>query len=102
MKIDFFPAEEFATRQLDRRRALRVRSDIPPLYFYSPEDLVVRKLMWFRAGDESSQRQWRDVVGILKAAKQTLDWNYVASAARERAVDDLLQRATEEAGFDSR
>jgi hypothetical protein len=93
MKVDFFPAEPFAKRQLDRRRALQVRSDAPLLYFYSAEDLIVRKLMWFRGGGETAIRQWRDVVGILKAAGSTLDRDYLRTAAEERGVDDLLMPA---------
>ncbi len=100
MKVDFFPAETFAKTQLDRRRRLAVRNDLPPLYFYSAEDLVIRKLMWFRAGREASARQWRDVVGILKASGPTLDRTYLVTAARERTVDDLLIRAAGDAGLD--
>ncbi len=88
--------------QMERRRALRIRNDLPPLYFYSPEDLVVRKLMWFRAGGETPVRQWRDGVGILKVSRETLDRSYVLRAAIERAVEDLLHRAAEEAGVDLR
>ena len=98
MRIDFFIAEDFATRQLDRRRELRVRDDLPPLCFYSAEDLVVRKLMWFRLGGEVSNRQWRDVLGILKTSWQSVDIAYLESAAEERDVGDLLLRARDEAG----
>lgn len=38
IKVDFFPAEPFATRQLARRQRVVVRSDLRPLYFYAPED----------------------------------------------------------------
>lgn len=98
MRIDFFIAEDFAAQQLDRRRELRVRPDLPPLFFYSAEDLVVRKLMWFRLGNEVSNRQWRDVLGILKTSWQSIDVAYLVIAAKERDVYDLLLRATTEAG----
>ena len=99
-KVDFFPAERFATRQLDRRRGLRIRNDLPILYFYSAEDLIIRKLMWFRSGNETSSRQWRDVVGILKTAGSTLDKPYLTVAAAERSLSDLLIRAAADAGFE--
>jgi len=94
-KIDFFPAEAFARPQFDRRRALSIRHDLPPLYFYSAEDLIVRKLMWFRMGNE-----WRDVVGILKATGPSLDVAYVIDAAKERPVGDLLFRVAADAGIE--
>jgi hypothetical protein len=36
------------------------------LWVLSAEDIVLSKLDWFRLGDEQSERQWRDVVGVLK------------------------------------
>jgi len=100
IKVDFFPAEPFAAIQLDRRQSVVVRTDLPPLYFYAPEDLIVRKLMWFRAGAESSARQWRDVIGLLKTTGCDLDWAYLKSAAAERDVADLLRSASTAAGID--
>lgn len=30
------------------------------LYAYTPEDILLQKLRWFRKGHEVSDRQWRD------------------------------------------
>jgi hypothetical protein len=92
LKVDFFVAERapIATHQIERRRAIDVGG--ARLYFYSPEDLIVRKLMWFRLGAETSERQWRDVLGILKTEKN-LDAELLRAAAREAGVRDLLDRA---------
>ena len=98
MKVDFFIAEPLGREQIARREALEARPGAPPLYFYSAEDLVVRKLLWYRAGGESSLRQWRDVVSILKMAP--LDRAALVSRAREQQVDDLLVRAANDAGLD--
>ena len=32
----------------------------------SAEDVVLSKLEWFRLGNEVSQSQWRDVIGVLQ------------------------------------
>jgi hypothetical protein len=57
------------------------------------EDVLLAKLEWFRKGGEVSERQWRDVLGILKAQQQTLDLAYVRRWAGELGVVDLLDRA---------
>lgn len=100
MKVDFFIAEPLGREQIARREALEARPGGPPLYFYSAEDLVVRKLLWYRAGGESSSRQWRDVVSILKTVALNLDRAALVRRAREQRVDDLLVRAANDAGLD--
>jgi len=57
---------------------------------------VIRKLLWYRAGGETSERQWRDVIGILKASAAILDFELMRRSARERQIDDLLERAIAE------
>jgi len=98
MKVDFFIAEPLGCRQIQRRRGIRVRPDLPTLYFYAVEDLILRKLLWFRLGGGVSDRQWRDVVSLLKVAGNDLDRQYLSTAAAEEGVADLLIRASDHAG----
>ena len=64
----------------------------------SPEDVVIQKLVWYRKGGEISERQWRDVLGVLRIQAGTLDAGYLASSAGRAGVADLLERARQEAG----
>jgi len=62
----------------------------------SPEDTVLAKLEWFRAGGETSERQWADVVGVLKTLAGRLDEAYLKRWAAALGVEDLLERALAE------
>src|SRR6266699_2805628 len=68
MKIDFFAvgSTPFDEVEFARRRPVRVRSTSEELVVKSPEDTVLRKLLWYREGGEVSDRQWRDVVEVLR------------------------------------
>jgi hypothetical protein len=98
MKVDFFIAERapLARTQLERRRGIPIGEDV--LQFYAPEDLLIRKLMWYRLGGEQSERQWRDVLGILRVSWTRMERDYLAAAAEQANVSDLLEQATLESG----
>ena len=61
--------------------------------FASPEDTILSKLEWYRMGGEVSERQWRDVLGVLKTRFEQLDIPYMRKWAKELNVEDLLERA---------
>ncbi|MCG3154904.1 MAG: hypothetical protein DKINENOH_01500 [bacterium] len=48
-------------------------------------------------GGEVSDRQWRDILGLLKIRAEDLDFNYLRRWAKELRVDDLLEIARREA-----
>ena len=93
LKIDFFIAENdpAVEKQLERRIAVHVDDDT--VYVYAPEDILVRKLRWFRLGGETSERQWRDILGILRISGSRMDLSYLDEAASHFEVLDLLKRA---------
>jgi hypothetical protein len=64
--------------------------------FASPEDTILSKLEWYRLGGEVSDRQWRDILGVLKTRASGLDLAYMQKWARELKVSDLLDRALQE------
>jgi hypothetical protein len=65
--------------------------------FASPEDTILAKLEWCRLGGEVSDRQWRDILGVLKTRAGELDLGYLRQWAKELKVSDLLERALKEA-----
>lgn len=64
--------------------------------FASPEDTILAKLEWYLLGGQVSERQWRDILGILKTRAGVLDLNYLRKWADVLEVNNLLERALEE------
>jgi hypothetical protein len=95
-KVDIFIPRErvFIKKQFARaRRELLSADPVVQAYVSSAEDTLLAKLEWFRMGGESSERQWRDVLGVLKVQAGTLDLDYLRRTAIELNVEDLLERA---------
>jgi len=65
----------------------------------SAEDIVIQKLVWYRAGDGASDRQWRDVLGVLKANRGALDVGYMRRWSTDQGVADDLAKALAESGW---
>ncbi len=66
-------------------------------YFASAEHTIVAKLEWYRLGGELSDRQWRDILGILQVQGVGLDREQMARDADSVGVADLLKKAIAEA-----
>ena len=65
----------------------------------APEGIVIQKLAWFRSGGDTSDRQWRDVLGVLKLQHGRLDLGDMRHWAATLEVSDLLERALRESGI---
>lgn len=99
-KVDVFIPREtaFLKNQFARSRREILSAD-PEVraYVATAEDVLLAKLDWFRQAGESSERQWRDVLGILKVQAGALDLAYLRDTAGELGLEGLLERALKEA-----
>jgi hypothetical protein len=98
-KVDIFipRPRPFLRSQLTRakRQTFSLETEISAK-FASPEDTILSKLEWYRMGGEVSDRQWRDILGVLKTQAGGLDLDYLHNWAGELKVADLLDRALKE------
>lgn len=100
-KVDIFVrrARPFDQSQFARRINAVIATDPEQTAFVaSAEDTILAKLEWFRMGGEVSDRQWRDILGILKAQGERLDRAYMQEWAVRLQLEELLERALREAG----
>jgi hypothetical protein len=98
LKIDLFVrgATEFDRSEFSRKVPITLEPGAT-VFVASREDNLLRKLVWFRAGGEVSDQQWRDVLGMLRIAAGTADVDYLRRWAPELGVADLLERVLEQA-----
>ncbi len=102
-KVDVFASKR---RSFDREALSRARlvslddaSDARPFRLASAEDAILAKLEWFRAGGEVSERQWADVVGVLRVASAEIDREYLARWATTLGLGDLMARALDDSAL---
>jgi hypothetical protein len=90
-KIDLILRRDrpFSRMEFSRRERAEVMG--VAVFVATAEDTVLAKLEWARAGE--SERQMRDVIGILDARGQNLDRDYLERWARELGIEDLWQAA---------
>ena len=101
LKVDLFVlGDDLLDRhQLARRKRVQVRDDPPcELWIGSAEDQILRKLTWYDAGGRVSDRQWRDVLGIIEVQRDRLDMDSLRALANELGLSELLERGFDEGG----
>ncbi len=98
-KVDIFVSKgrPFDRQQLDRRQSWIADPDSGrTIYVTTPEDTILTKLAWYRLGGEVSDRQWRDILGVLAVQEGRLDLAYMRQWAASLDVSDLLERVLSE------
>ncbi|HTN99044.1 MAG TPA: hypothetical protein VL068_00090 [Microthrixaceae bacterium] len=94
LKADLFVLGDgvLDTRQIERRVLIPMPGSDTGLWVTSAEDQILRKLDWFRKGGSISDRQWRDILGLLLVGGDALDLGYLQTTASKVDLSDLLSK----------
>ena len=95
LKIDLVLRKNraFSEREFERRLPATIFG--LPVFVATPEDTILSKLEWALAG--GSERQLRDVAGVVAMTGAALDRAYIEHWARELGVSALWERVLREA-----
>ena len=97
LKVDLFVAggTPLDAQQLARRRTVELPGG-RTMQIHPPEDILLQKLRWYRQGGNVSDRQWRDILAIVRVQGPKLDRDYLRANAPVLGVSDLLTKALAE------
>jgi hypothetical protein len=104
VKVDLFVLGDrpLDRHQFERRIRVVVQTDpVRSIWVTAPEDLILRKLDWYRLGGQVSDRQWRDVQGMLGAQSDYLDFDHIRRVAVETDLTELFDAALSAANHGS-
>jgi hypothetical protein len=87
--------EEYDLIKFDRSRLYTLPGS-GDVAIASPEDVIISKLIWRR--ESQSDKQWRDILGILKVQQEKLDFGYLREWVERFGLENDWQRAKVEAG----
>ena len=101
LKVDVYIPKFRSFDQEELRRAQQevLLEGTRPFNIASPEGTILNKLEWYRMGGEVSDRQWNDILGVLKVQGMHLDMDYLKKWSANLKVTDLLERALVDAGL---
>ncbi len=95
LKIDFMvlTPSEYDRSRVARRRSLPALAD-RDVSFASPEDVIIKKMIYYREGE--SQKHLRDIGGVIRVQGTRLDRGYIADWATRLGVDAIWRQIVEQ------
>lgn len=89
LKVDFWVDKEDEASLLEFKNKKLKKINNQDIYFISPEDLILSKLLWRKQG--GGEKHIEDADSVLKISKNNLDKNYLKKQASKLGVLDILK-----------
>jgi hypothetical protein len=87
MKVDFWVAKKDKMSELKYKNRIVRKISNKNIYFISPEDLIISKLLWYK--ETMSNRHIEDVQSVIKISK--LNKKYLKNIAKELGIINILE-----------
>ncbi|NEP80989.1 MAG: hypothetical protein F6K39_24205 [Okeania sp. SIO3B3] len=100
IKADIYPinqSNDFDLSAMSRRKQVQPFSTNNSIYIASAEDIILQKLRWYKLTKNQSEKQWRDILGVLKARRNELNYNYLKHWSNQLNVSPELEKAIDQA-----
>lgn len=89
-KVDFWITKENEISKTEFKRRIIKKVNGQKIYFISPEDLILNKLIWYQKS--FSDRHLEDAESVFKVSEKKLDKNYLKKQAGRIGVSGLLEK----------
>lgn len=89
LKVDFWILDNSVFDRSRLKRAVVRKIFGVEVFFSSPEDLILKKLLWFK--DSKSTRQLEDIHSVMAIIKNKLNYDYLKKWAKKQGTFDLLE-----------
>ena len=92
IKVDIFTKiDDLQTEQLKRATSVEMQDINKLVKIATAEDVIISKLVWFEKGGRSSERQWRDMLGVVSVSGTSLDTEYILFWSEKLNIRDLAK-----------
>jgi hypothetical protein len=96
LKIDVIIPEDSDFNRSQFARCVRVvAADAKEAWFASPEDVIIKKMEYYKEGQ--SEKHVRDIVGVLRVVAEKLDRAYITLWAERLQLTDIWRDIQERA-----
>ena len=100
VKVDLFIRgdDDWSRIEFQRRvrRSFRDGSEGLEVWLASVEDMLIYKLRWHQMGGGVSDRQWNDILGMLRSYPGEIDFSYLEKWAKFFGLSASLTQVREE------
>ena len=88
LKVDFWVKGDSLYDKLKIKRAIARKVGKQKIFFVSPEDLILSKLIWYK--ESESSKHLEDIKTILSNLKLKLDLNYIKNWSKKHSTIKIL------------